>query len=181
MFCPVSWTCSVIRAYRCKICSQKHTEENWNSAIALLQFNGDPFPVTDNNRKWLTRSPTGIQVVEMQSTTMWFYCEQSIMGNCKISFVHNKQDTNCERWEKVCPHWAICVTDQDTNTEWKIQSLQIHFRKSLMIIQTCQWSAIWIHFAVGQEDPSLNNTCPDKCVGTVSYLNAFHCYTPASA
>lgn len=187
MFCPISWKCSVIRAYRCKICSQTHTEKNWNSAIALLQFNGHPFPVTDNNRKWLTRSPTGIQVVEMQSTTMWFYWQQSIMGNCKISFVHNKQDINCERWEKVCPHWAICVTDQYTNTEWKIQyvktckSLQIHFRKSLLIIQRCQWSEIWVHFAVGQEDPSWDNTSLDKCFGTVSRLNAFHSDTAANA
>lgn len=37
-----------------------HTGEDWNSVTELLQYSGRPFPVTDNNRKWLTRSPTGI-------------------------------------------------------------------------------------------------------------------------
>lgn len=56
-------------------------------SLPLNFCNGHPLPVTDNNRKWLTRSPTGIPSsgnAPIPSTATWLFqteCQRALSHN----------------------------------------------------------------------------------------------------
>lgn len=103
LLCPESFVSAelIIAKKNMRMWKRTHTHrhthrKNRNSAIELLQCSGHPLPVTDNNRKWLTRPSTGIPSVEMfpqQDGCNWAHTECYDAFN-KICFGHNKQDTS---------------------------------------------------------------------------------------
>lgn len=87
-----------------------------NSAIELVPWSGHLLPVSDNNRKWLTRLPSRTpllargnadRIVHNNTVHVRRHRVSKYTTLTKSCFVLRKQDMNPQQREKACPLFSL--------------------------------------------------------------------------